>query len=170
VSLLLSWDDNSGMRHVDFSGLSLFSFSSFLTLAMISFACSPYSTSWFQVRHSATPIWARSVVCRLWWQVSTSVDCIMSLKHRSTILWNLSRNILMDSPFFYLVAMRVGTDTSVSPSKKWAKKSFPRSAQFLMESAGSFMNHSKATPLRVPMKNQARMVSFDTTFSVWDLK
>jgi len=40
----------------------------------------------------------------------------------------------------------------------------------LMDPSGSFMNHSKAIPLRVPMNKHARMVSFDTTFLVWDLK
>jgi len=68
------------------------------------------------------------------------------------------------------MARIVGTNTSVSSSKKRAKKSFSKSAQLLMESARSFMNHSKATPLRVPMNKRARIASFDTTFSDWDLK
>jgi len=32
------------------------------------------------------------------------------------------------------------------------------------------MNHSKVIPLRVPMNKRDMMASFDTTFSVWDLK
>jgi len=57
-------------------------------------------------------------------------------------------------------------DTSVSSSKNRAKKSFSRSIRFLIEPTKSFMNHSKATPLRLPMNERARMASFDTTFSV----
>jgi len=59
---------------------------------------------------------------------------------------------------------------SESSSKKRVRKSFSRSPQFLIEPSGSFMNYSKAIPLRVSMNKRARMASFDTTFSVWDLK
>jgi len=59
---------------------------------------------------------------------------------------------------------------SESSSKKWVRKSISRLPQFLIEPSESFMNHSKAIPLRVPMNKHARMVSFDTTFLVWDLK
>ena len=69
----------------------------------------------------------------------------------------------MDSSFFCLIARRMGTDTLVSSSKKQVKKSFSRSVQFLMEPAESFMNHSIAIPLRVPMNKWVRMASFDTT-------
>ena len=125
VSLLLSWEDDSRARRVYFSSHGLLSFSSALTLAMISSACLPFSTNCFHVWHLATPIWVRSAVCRIWRQVSTSVDCAMPLRHRSAILWNLSTNILIDSPFFCFVVRRVGTDTSVSSSKKWLRKASP---------------------------------------------
>jgi len=61
---------------------------------------------------------------------------------------------------------RVGIATSVSSKKKQAKDSFSKSAQILIEPTGSFMNYSKATPLRVPMNKQAMMASFDTTLPV----
>jgi len=164
VSFLFAWKDGSTVRLVDFSGLSLLS--SVLTFAIISSACSPFCTSYFHVRHSTTPIWARSVVCRLWRQVSISVDCAMSLGHRSAILWNLSTNILDCSPFFCFMARRARMVIFVSSSKKWVRKSFSKLAQFLMEPSRSFMDHSKATPLRVPMNKWAKIVSFDTTFPV----
>jgi len=96
-------------------------------------ACSPCCTSYFQVRHSTTPIWARSVVCKLWWQVSTNVDYIMPLRHQSAILWNLSINIFIGSLFFCFVARRVGIDIFVSSSKKWARNSFSKLAHFMIE-------------------------------------
>ena len=54
----------------------------------------------------------------------------------------------MDSFFFCFVAGIVGMDTSVSSLKKRARKSFSKLAQFLMESARSFINHSKGNPLK----------------------
>jgi len=146
VSLLLGWEDDSRARRIGFSGLGLLSFSSALTQATISSACSPCSTNYFQLRYSATLIWARIAVCRLWRQVSTSVDCVMPLGYRSVILQILSINILMDSPFFCFVARRVSTEISVPSLKKRAKNSFSRSVYVLIESAGNFMNYSKATP------------------------
>jgi len=104
VSLLLSWEDDSGALHIDLSGFSLLSFASALTLATISSTCSPWSTNCFQVRHSATPIWASRKVYRLWWHVATSVDWVMPLGQRSSMLWNLSTKVLIDSPFFCLAA------------------------------------------------------------------
>jgi len=56
VSLLLGWEDDSEARHIDLSGLDLLSFSSALTLATISSACSPCITNLFQVWHSVSPI------------------------------------------------------------------------------------------------------------------
>jgi len=150
--------------------LNLLSFSLALTLAMSTSACSPCSTNFFQVRHSATPMWASRKVCRLWRHVSTSVDWVMPLGQQSAMLQNLSMKVLIDSPFFYLAARRVGTKISISSSKKWARNIFSRSAHILIEPVGSFMNHSKATPLRMLMNKQAIMASFDTTFPVWDLK
>ena len=76
----------------------------------------------------------------------------------------------MDSPFLCFLARRVGIDTSVLSIKKQVKKSFSKPAQFLIEPTESFMNNSEATHLRVPINKQARMESFDITFSVWDLK
>jgi len=66
--------------------------------------------------------------------------------------------------------MRVDMVISESSSKKHMMKSFSRSPQLLIEPSGSFMSHSKAIPLRVPMNKRARIASFNTTFSVWDLK
>jgi len=77
---------------------------------------------------------------------------------------------LIDSSFFCFVARRVGTEISVSSSKKRARNSFLRSAHILIEPARSFMNHSNVTPLRVPMNKWAMMTSFNTIFSVWHLK
>jgi len=96
----------------------LLSFSSVLTLATISSACSPCSTNCFQVRHSATFIWVSRKVCRLWRHVSTSVDWVMPLGQWSAMLWNPSTKVLIDSLFFCLTARRVGTEISVSFSKK----------------------------------------------------
>jgi len=53
-----------------------------------------------------------------------------------------------------------------SSAKKRVSKSFSRSPQFLIEPSGSFMNHSKAIPFRIPMNKRARMASFDTTFLI----
>jgi len=170
VSLLLGWEDDSEARHIDLSGLDLLSFSSALTLTTISSACSPCNTNCFQVRHSTTLIWAKSMICILWRQVSTNINCVMPLGHQSDILRNLFTNNLMDSPFFCFVARGVGTNISISSSMKRARNSFSRSAQVLIESAGSFIHHSKATPLRVPMDKRVMMALFDTTFLVWDLK
>jgi len=64
--------------------------------------------------------------------VSTNIDCVMPLGHRSAICRN-STNALIDSPFFCSVVRRVGTDTSVSFSKNRARKSFSRSTHFLIE-------------------------------------
>jgi len=50
--------------------------------------------------------------------------------------------------------------TSELSSKKRVRKSFSRSPQFLMEPSGSFMNHSKASPFRVPMNKRAKIASF----------
>jgi len=86
------------------------------------------------------------------------------------MLLNLSTKVLIDSSFYCLAAMRVDTEISESSSKKRVKNNFLRSAYVLIDPAGSFMNHSKATPLRVPMNERAIMASFDTTFPVWDLK
>ena len=143
------------MRLIDFSGLILFS--SALTLAIISSACSPCWINCFQVRLSVTPIWARSEVCKL--HVSTRVTWVIPLGHRSATFRNLSTNDLTDSPFRCFVARRVGIVTSESSSKKRVRKSFFKSPQFLMEPSGSFMNHSKASPFRVPMNKHARMTS-----------
>jgi len=90
----------------------------------------------------------------------------MLLGQRSAILWNLSMNILMDSPFFCLAARKVGTEISVSSSKKQARNNFSRSAHVLIEPARSFMSHSKVTPLRVPTNKWTMIESFDTTFPV----
>jgi len=130
------------------------------------FAC---KTSCFQVWHTATPIWARSAVCKLWRQVSTNIDRVMPLEHRSAMPQNFSTNILINSPFFCFMARRVGTDISVSSSKKRSRNSFSKSAYFLIEPVESLVNHSKETPLRVPMNKRAKIASFDTAFSVWDL-
>ena len=145
-------------------------FSSVLTLVMVSYACSSYKTSCFQVRHSVTPIWIRSSVGRLWRQVSISIACIMPLGYQGAILWSLFTKVLMDSSFFCFVVRIVGIDTSVLSLKNHVRKSFSRSPHFLIEPAIGFMNHSKATPLRVPMNKWAKMVSFDIIFSIWDLK
>ena len=75
VSFLLAWKDASGARLVHFLGMGLFS--SALTRATISSACSPCWISCFQVRLSATPIWARSEVCRLCRHVSTRVTWVI---------------------------------------------------------------------------------------------
>ena len=50
--------------------------------------------------------------------------------------------------------------------KKRVRKSFSRSAQFLIEPSESFMNYSKASPFRVPMNKRAKIESFATTFPV----
>ena len=71
--------------------------------------------------------------------------------------------------FLLLTARRVRTDISVSSSKKRARNNFSRLAHVLIERAGSFMNHSKAISLRVPMRKWAMITLFDTKFSVWDL-
>jgi len=140
VSHLFGWEDDSGLRRVDLSSLDLLSFSLALTRATISSACSPCCTSCFQVRHSATPIWARSAVCRLWWHVSSSVDWDMPLGQGSAKLRNLSTKVLMDYPFFYFVARRIGIATSVSSSKKRVKNSISKSAQVLIEPAAASYN------------------------------
>jgi len=111
----------------------------------MSSARSPCKTSCFQVRLWVTFICSRSVVCRLWRQVSNSIDCVMLLGYQSTILWNLSTNSLIDSPFFCFVARRVDKYTLVSSSRNRARKSFSRSTHFLIEPAWSFMNYSKVT-------------------------
>jgi len=152
------------MRLVDFLGLSLFS--SALTLAIISSACSSCWTNCFQVRLSATPIWARSEVCRLWRHVFTRVAWVIPLGHQSAIFLNLSTNVLTESPFRCFVARRVGIVISESSSKKRVRKSFSKSPQFLMEPSGSFMNYSKASPFRVPMNKRVNMASLSTTFPV----
>ena len=59
---------------------------------------------------------------------------------------------------------------SESSLRKWVRKSFSRSPQFLIATPGSFMNHSKAIPLKVPMNKRVRIASFDTALSVWNLK
>jgi len=125
VSLLLGWEDDSRARRVDFSSPGLLSFSLALTLAMISSTCSSCSTSCFQVWYSSIPIWARSVVCRLWRQISTSVDCVIPLGHWSTILRNLSTNVLIDSPFFCSVATRVGRTLRCRLQRSGLKKASP---------------------------------------------
>jgi len=94
----------------------------------------------------------------------------MPLGRRSAILRNLSTKVLMGSPYLCFVARRVGTDISVSSSKKWIRKSFFRSSQFFMEPTWSFTNYSKANPLRLSMNKQAIIVLFNTTFPVWDMK
>ena len=167
VSFHFDWKDYFGVRRVDFSCLSLLSFSSALTLAMKFSACLSCKTSCFQVRYSTTPIWSRSMVCRCGVKF---YQCILSqlLGYRSVIPQNLSINALIDSPFFCFT-VRIGTDTFVSSSKKQAKNRISKSANFLIELVGSFMNHSKA-PLRVLMNKRVRMTSFDTTFSIWNLK
>jgi len=166
VSFLLAWKDASGVRLIDFSNLGLFS--SAPTLATISSICSLCWTKCFQVRLSATPIWGRSEVCKLWWHVSTRVALVIPLGHQSAIFWNLFTNALTNSPFRCLVVRRVDMVISESSSKKCVRKRFSRSPQFLMKPSGSFMNHSKAIPFKVPMNKRARMASFDTTFPVWD--
>ena len=93
----LGWEDDSGARRIGFSDLGLLSFSSALTLATISFACSPCSTNCFQAWHPATEL---GVCFADWRQVSTSVNCIMPLRHLGAILRNLFINNLMDSLFF----------------------------------------------------------------------
>jgi len=98
--------------------------------------------------------------------MSTSVDWVIPLGHQSTILRILSTNVLINSPFFCYVTRRVGTEISESSSKKRTRNSFLRSSHVLIEPAGSIMNHSKATPLRVPMNKQATLALFDTTFPV----
>jgi len=86
----------------------------------------------------------------------------MPLGYRRAILQILSIKALIDSPFFYFVARRAGTDNLVSSSKNHARKNFLRSNHFLIAPAGSFMNHSKATPVRVSMNKRIMMASFDT--------
>jgi len=113
ISFLFYWKDCSSVLLVDLSGLGLLSFSSALTLVMIFSACWPCKTNCFQVWHSTTPIWARSVVCS-YDDVSTSVVCVMPLGHCSAMLQNLLTNILIDSPFFCFVTRRVGSEISVS--------------------------------------------------------
>ena len=151
VSHLFGSEDNFGVCRVDLSSLGLLSFSSALTRATISSTCSPCYTSCFQVLHSFTPILVRSAVCRLWRYIFTSVDWDLPLKQWSAIFRYLSTKVLMDSPFFCFVARRVSIATSISSSKKRVRNSFSKSTQVLIELAGNFMNHSKATPLRVPM-------------------
>ena len=165
VSFLLAWEDTSGARLVDFSGLGLLS--SALTLATISSACSPCCTNCFQVQLSATPIWSRSAVCRLWRHVSTNMTWVMPLGHRSAMFWNLSTNTLTGSPFLWFVARRFSMVISESSSKKRVRNSSSRLPQFLLDLLGSFMNHSKAIPLRVLMNKCTKIASFDTTFPVW---
>jgi len=99
-------------------------------------------------------IWARCAVCRLWQHVSTSVDWDMPVGQWSVILWNLSTKALMDSLFFCFVARRISIATSVSSLMKQVRNSFSKLAQVLIEPAGNFMNHLKATPLRVPMNKR----------------
>ena len=123
-------------------------------------------TNCFQVRLLTTPIWAGSEVCRLWRHVSTRVAWVIPLGHRSTIFQNFSTNALTDSPFRCFVARRVGMVTSESSSKKRVRKSFSKSPQFLMEPSGSFMNHSKASPFRVPMNKRIKIASLSITFPV----
>ena len=136
---------------------------------IIYFACSPYSTNCFQVRYSATPIWASMEVCRLWRHVLTSVNWVMSLGQWSAILWNLSMKVLIDYPFFCLAASRVGTEISVSSSKKWARVNFSRSAHVLIEPVGSFTNHLKVTSLRVPINKWAikHRLLLHSLFGTW---
>jgi len=50
--------------------------------------------------------------------------------------------------------------------KKHVRKSFSKSSQFLIELSESFMNHSKASPFRVPMNKRTKMTSLSTTFPV----
>ena len=126
ISLRLSWED-SGAHHDGLSGLDLLSFSSALILAIISSACSSCSTNCFQVWHSVTPIWASREVYRLWRHVCTSIDS-QPLEQWSAMLWNLSRKVLIDSPFFCLAARRVGTEIFCIIFKKWARNNFSRSA------------------------------------------
>ena len=83
VSFLFDWKDFFGVCLIDFSSLDLLFFPSALTLATISFACSPWKTSCFEVWYSATPIWGRSAVCRLWRQLFTNVDGVMLLGYQS---------------------------------------------------------------------------------------
>ena len=124
---------------VDFSYIGLLSFSSALTLAIISSACSPCKTSCFQVWHSPTSTWVRSMVCRLGRQVFINVDWVMPLRHWSIIPWNISTNVLINSPFFYFVARTVSKDAVVSSSKKRAKKRFSKSNHFLIVPQGTLI-------------------------------
>jgi len=137
---------------------------------IISSACSPCSTNYFQVWHFVTPIWARRIVYRLWWHVSTSVDWVMPLGQRSTILWNLSTKVLTDSSFFCLVARRVITEISILSSKKRARNKLLKVGPCLDQAGRKFHEPFKGEPLRAPMNKWAIIVSFDITFLVWDLK
>ena len=106
------------------SGMGLFS--SALTLTIISSACSPCWTNCFQVRLSATPIWTRSEVCRLWRHVSTRVAWVYC--------WDIGASyseifpqIFWLTPFRCFVARRVGIVISESSSKKRVRKSLSKS-------------------------------------------
>jgi len=95
----------------------------------------------------------------------------MLLGQQSVMLRNLSTKVLIDSPIFCLTARRVGTEISVLSSNKRARNYFSRSAHVLIKPTESFMNHSKAIPLRMQWINEPQWHRsiLHTRFGIWGI-
>lgn len=90
----------------------------------------------------------------------------MLLEHLRAMSLNPSIKALTDSSFFCLVSSSVATATSKSLSKNQAKKMPLRLLKVLIDPGWSFINQSKANPLREATKSLVISVSLGAMFPI----